>query len=181
MRRKNTTSEMMMAYIAEALVVLMQHKPYTSITIGEITEKAGVNRSTYYRHFETKEAIIRFYLDAIMNEYLDKFKKKSGAVYKDYMSIMFDTFYSHKNALLAIHKAGLSLQLSEILMKHFHFDEIELHAPLIQQFKASYHIGGIYNNMLLWFSHDMKETPSEMTRIAMSYKPDKAVTLFNMV
>ena len=45
MRRKNLTSEMMMSYIAEALVLLMQQKPYSEITIGEITKKAGVNRS----------------------------------------------------------------------------------------------------------------------------------------
>ena len=46
MRRKNITSEMMMGYIQQALLLLMKDKAYPDITIGEITAKAGVNRST---------------------------------------------------------------------------------------------------------------------------------------
>ena len=51
----------MMEYITDALLLLMKHKNFNDITIGEITKKAGVNRSTYYRHFSTKESIIKFY------------------------------------------------------------------------------------------------------------------------
>ncbi len=80
MRRKNITSEMMMSYIAEALLLLMKDKNYNDITIGEITERAGVNRSTYYRHFETKESIIQFYLDSIMEEYQIAFRKKKAPI-----------------------------------------------------------------------------------------------------
>ena len=60
MRRKNITSEMMMNYIAEGLLKLMSDKPYAKISVSDICEKAGVNRSTYYRHFYTKEDIIRY-------------------------------------------------------------------------------------------------------------------------
>lgn len=178
MRRKNLTSEMMMSYIAEALVLLMQQKPYSEITIGEITKKAGVNRSTYYRHFESKENIILFYFDSIMNEYLNRFRSKQNTDFREYMLTMFETFYTHKDALLAIHREGLSVLLFDVLMKYFNFSEIEMSAPPIQQFAASYHLGGIYNNILLWFSHAMKETPKEMTRIALSFRPQQSLTLF---
>jgi len=47
MRRKNITSEMMMDYIAEGLLRLMNDKPYAKISVLDICEKAGVNRSTY--------------------------------------------------------------------------------------------------------------------------------------
>ena len=40
MRRKNITSEMMMEYIEQALLLLMKDKAYPDITIGEITAKA---------------------------------------------------------------------------------------------------------------------------------------------
>jgi len=58
LRRKNVTSEMMKGYMADALLILMGSKDYADISIGEITEKAGVNRSTFYRNYNSKDAII---------------------------------------------------------------------------------------------------------------------------
>ena len=55
MRRKSTTSAMMKSFITESLLLLMNKKPFEEITVGEIVQKAGVNRSTYYRHFNRKE------------------------------------------------------------------------------------------------------------------------------
>lgn len=37
----------------EALLLLLEKKPFEYITVKEICEKAGVNRSTFYLHYET--------------------------------------------------------------------------------------------------------------------------------
>ena len=170
----------MMEYIAQAFLFLMKQKTYQDITIGEITKKAGVNRSTYYRHFETKESIIRFYLDSIMQEYQDIFHEKHSLDFGVYIQTMFETFYSRSEELLCIHDAGMSFLLLDVLNERFHFGNIVEKASKAQQFKASYHIGGIYNNLLLWFSHRMSETPAEMTKITLSYRPENSLTLFNV-
>ena len=61
MKRKNVTSDMMRGYMADALLMLMAKKDYANITISEITQKAGVNRSTFYRNFISKDDIIKYY------------------------------------------------------------------------------------------------------------------------
>ena len=96
MRRKNITSEMMMEYIEQALLLLMKDKAYPDITIGEITAKAGVNRSTYYRHFDTKESIIHSYLDSIMETYQQRFQQLHSQDFTLYLRTMFETFYENK-------------------------------------------------------------------------------------
>ena len=40
--------------IVQSLLLLLQDKAIDEISVKEIVEKAGVNRSTYYRHFRTK-------------------------------------------------------------------------------------------------------------------------------
>ena len=165
--------------IVQALLLIMKEKSYLNISISEITKRAGVNRSTYYRHFETKESIVRFYLDSIMQEYQDAFHENPCSDFRIYMLTMFENFYSRKEGLLLIHDAGLSFLLLDVLNDHFHFGTIAMKASNAQQFKASYHIGGIYNNLLLWFSHRMNETPAEMTQIALSYRPENSLTLFH--
>ena len=37
----------------EAFILLLDKKDYEFITVKEICEKAGVNRSTFYLHYET--------------------------------------------------------------------------------------------------------------------------------
>lgn len=163
-----------MDYIAQALLILMRKQPFSDITIGEITKKAGVNRSTYYRHFASKESVVQFYLDSVMQEYQDKFADADGRDFTAYLDTMFATFFDKKEELLLIHGAGLSFLLRNVLMERFRFAEI----PSAEQFRASYHIGGIYNNLLLWFDHGMQETPAEMVEMALKYSPKKAFTLF---
>ena len=69
MRRKSTTSGMMMDYIAQALLQLMETAPFAAITVQQIAARAGVNRSTYYRHFSGKEDVLLHYLDQLMTRY----------------------------------------------------------------------------------------------------------------
>lgn len=38
--------------LAQSLCQLMEHKPLEKITVREVTEQAGVNRQTFYYHFE---------------------------------------------------------------------------------------------------------------------------------
>lgn len=181
MRRKKTTKEMMKSYIVESLLILMKEKPFADITISDIVNRAGVNRSTYYRHFYTKEDIITYFFDNLMQEYMNLFKQKnSNPTFYKYLLTIFSTFFKHKEDLLTIHKAGLSHLYIIILNKWF-----QLHSPMntvsnTKQFEIAYHIGGIYNHILLWLEHEMKESPDEMANMALSLRPDGALTLLNI-
>ena len=168
---------MMMGYMAEALLVLLRDTPYERITVGDITQKAGVNRSTYYRHFDTKDAIIRYYYDSILRESSAAFLQTNSMDFRVYIRTRFETLYAHREDLLNLHRAGLSHLLLDVLMERFHFDEIEKNASPEEQFKTSYHLGGLYNNMLLWFAHEMAEGPEQMTDIAMSYRTEESMRL----
>lgn len=175
MRRKNVTGDMMMSYMAQALLLLLRDMPYERVTVGAITKKAGVDRSTYYRHFDTKEAVVRYYYNSILRECRELFLRKKTTDFHIYIRTRFEVLYAHKEDLLNLHRAGLSYLLLDVMMERFHQRAMSSPEPVEKQFRTSYHLGGIYNNMLLWFSHGMTESPEQMTEMAMSYRPEESL------
>lgn len=46
------------AALREALLVLLEHKPFDQITIREIAVQSGTGYATFFRHYETKAALL---------------------------------------------------------------------------------------------------------------------------
>ncbi len=53
----------------EALLLLLEKKDYDYITIKEICEKAGVNRSTFYLHYESIDDLLMETMELINNRF----------------------------------------------------------------------------------------------------------------
>ena len=49
--------------LADALKKLMKTKPFSKISVRELTETCGVNRKTFYYHFENMEALLRWSME----------------------------------------------------------------------------------------------------------------------
>ena len=69
--------------IVSALLKLIYEKPLTTITISELTKKAGVSRMTFYRNYDSKEAVFTGHLDEIFEHYWnnDNADKENGIYY----------------------------------------------------------------------------------------------------
>lgn len=180
MRRKDTTHEMMMGYMAGALLELMLEKDYTKISIGEIAKKAGVDRSSYYRHFKSKEDIISFFFDMVLKESLDGYTNLSSIDFTLYIHSIYTAFFNYRKEILIIHYANLSFLLLDVLSKRFQFSELAKDFPLSKQYELSYIIGGIYNNLIFWMSRDMKETPDELTEISLQFRNEESLSLLSL-
>lgn len=57
----------------EALLLLLEKKDYDFITVKEICEKAGVNRTTFYLHYETIDDLLVETIELINNRFTAAF------------------------------------------------------------------------------------------------------------
>ncbi len=64
--------------LLDALVALMQEKPYEAITVQDVLDRADIGRSTFYAHYPDKEALMVDMLERMMNA-LSKMSGESPA------------------------------------------------------------------------------------------------------
>jgi AcrR family transcriptional regulator len=62
--------------LGDALVALIQEKPFESITVQDVLDRAGVGRSTFYTHYEDKN-------DLFLSDAADFFEAMSTALSKN--------------------------------------------------------------------------------------------------
>lgn len=60
----------------QALIELLNKKEFEYITVKEICEKAGVNRSTFYLHYETINDLLSECIDNINKHFIEQLKFK---------------------------------------------------------------------------------------------------------
>ena len=169
MRRKSTTSDDMCLYIAYGLLALMEKQEYASITIQQIVAKAGVNRSTYYRHFSCKEDIIQYYFHHIIQEYLEECTQP-GLTFPQFVVGFFTHLLTHKKQILVIHKSGQSHLLHDVYTQLL-TTKSEKNRTAGEQYRTHFQIGGSSNLLLFWFSRGMVDSPEQMSQYIMQFLP----------
>lgn len=60
------------SYMDEALLALLEKKDYDFITVKEVCQTAGVNRSTFYLHYEKMDDLLEETVSYVHNKFMDK-------------------------------------------------------------------------------------------------------------
>ena len=143
-------------YITISLFELMKVKPYNDISITEITDKAKVNRVSFYRNFTSKEDIIDKWIKSTTQNFLSKsdisYQKDSTI---DYFTKLFSHLEKYKTEAMLIYKANLF----NLLKDEFDNNLINLHKKEYSNYKSYFLAGGIFNVYYFWLINGCIETP----------------------
>lgn len=64
----------------EALLMLLEKKEYEFITVKELCQKAGVNRSTFYLHYDSMDDVLQETFEMLNARFYEKFDTSSDEV-----------------------------------------------------------------------------------------------------
>ncbi len=84
MSRENGIHQLAVDCIYQALIQLMEIKPYEDITITDITKKAGVSRMAYYRNYREKDDILIDHLKKTLKKTESRISVRSDLAQKDF-------------------------------------------------------------------------------------------------
>ncbi len=146
-------------YITNSLFELMKVKAYNEISITEITDKAKVNRVSFYRNFTSKEDIIDKWIKFTTQNFLSKsdisYQKDSTL---DYFTKLFTHLEKYKTEAMLIYNANLF----NLLKNEFDNNLINLHKKEYSNYKSYFLAGGIFNVYYFWLINGCKETPHQV-------------------
>ncbi len=154
--------------IIQSVLILLKEKSLEEITVKEISEKAGVNRSTYYRHFAVKRDVIRRFYQLRLDQYLNSVQSDISP--KDYFTGMFSEFLRYKQELILLDQRGLSFLLLEELNSRI----TQVHGAgsmAAYSLACNYHIGGVFNSFRYWVLEDMETPPDKLANQCLSFLP----------
>jgi AcrR family transcriptional regulator len=180
-KKTNRAVERTKGWIFEALIELLKAKPWAEIGISEITEKAGVARSSFYRHYESKEDIVVQRVDMVLfDELLRKLKaadRDSGQVWgrkKNVkpLTVYFETLMKYRDIIALLLKSDIMHLLDSFI------DELE--ALILKEYKKTlppdenlrfqyavkFQLGGLSHIARYWVKNKMSLSPAEMSDMA---------------
>ena len=164
------------AIMDEALLQILETKDYEYISVKEVCARAGVNRSTFYLHYES--------MDDLLNETIEMINNKFHASFQSNIKITNNILRKDKKELIFINETFLVPYLNFILenkklfllqcKKPYIFKadkKIEewnndLFIPIatsfgieknIQNYFIRYFIDGIMAIIICWLENDCKE------------------------
>lgn len=152
--------------MAEALLRLLNKKPYDDIKVVEIADTAGVSRSSFYRYFNkgTKKDLILEYIIYLWDIYIIN-KDNKSSLDKAFL-ILLEFIYNYKDIFIILNKSGLN----DIIFKLIYHMEKDLND--LEDVVKAFIAGSIYGLVNYWISNDFKTSPEEIVDIFLNLKRD---------
>lgn len=170
--------------IYNALLNLMREKQFEEIKVSDICDKALINRSTFYAHFEDKYELLASYINDMKESLTEELKKnKNITSTKEYYIEMIRLFLNHieskKDMYVAMAINNKNSILTDIVsdaIDHdiiYHLEENNTKNNTIpNSIIAKFYLGAVVNVALYWVNNINKYTKEEMIEYLSVLIPD---------
>lgn len=166
------------ARMDEAFLELLEKKDFAYITVKEICEKAGVNRSTFYLHYETVSDLLvesaQYFIDRFIEampqnvgEFFDKLQTRPleelYLITPEYLSPYLNYIKDHKRLFRTMHEKAfvLGMDAAYLRLNHYVFSPIlsRFHVPSENhEYMMQFYLNGLMGIVNLWLRDDCKDS-----------------------
>ena len=161
----------------KALLALLDKKPFEFITISEICEEAGVNRSTFYLHYENTCDLLKETSQYILDKHFSYYNvEKKDVVIRPENREKKDLIFTTREYLVPyLTFIKENRRIFKLAIKHFHLMNMgEVHdrmfkyifEPILVQFGVprkerayviKFYLTGVFAIVMEWLDNDCKD------------------------
>lgn len=157
--------------IVEAFLELLNKKPLDKITVKEIVDSCGINRNTFYYHFEDIHALLTFVIDGeverVIAEHADVKSLEEGFIEAAHFAL------SNKRAVYHIYNSVSREELErylnsiaeEVLRRMVEGMEVAGDvSPPARELIIHFYKYGLSGMVMAWVGEGMKADPEQLIR-----------------
>ncbi len=150
--------------ILDGFFSILKETEYTKITMSEIAKASMVTRMTLYRHFKSKDEILKSFIMNLVDLIKERYHKEETQSFSSLISIRNQEIYKNKYL-----KIALSNNEAEPILRGFIiqgrtlFSDIDKYVSNRNKYLYDFIVGGIENITTKWILDGMKESPERIT------------------
>ena len=169
--------------IYNTLIELMKDKTFEEIKVSDICNKALINRSTFYSHYEDKYDLLVDFINSLKDEFVIELNKNSSNLNtKEYYIELIKIFLNHiedrKEMYTSIminnrNSIMMDILLSVVnndLLKKMSKDEFKSSIP--DDIIVKFYLGGVINLGVEWLKDNTKYSKEEIINYLNLLIPD---------
>ncbi len=150
--------------MAKALLILLNEKSLSDITIKELVQRAGVARASFYRNFKSKEELITYFLNTLLLQYKDQYTADLSHIAR-YENVLrtFHYVYLYKSELYSLFKAKLGQMVLDAFNEYIITSTGLQYKRQLYKYPFYSYAGALYNVIYYWITTGCNESPQEIT------------------
>lgn len=169
----------------KAFLALLEKKDFPYITVKEICELAGVNRSTFYLHYETVEDLLSESVEYLNKQFRDYMATDAGAfrekiracpqkdlylITPEYLVPYLNYVQENRRLIFTAMKHTKVLRLETIYEDMFRFVFVPILERYqvegkIQSYMMAFYVQGLMAVVIQWMKNDCKDTIEDIIGI----------------
>lgn len=160
--------------IVTGLFIELASHPLSEIAIASLIKTAGVARASYYRNFDSKEDILNYYLDQLLN------KNESPAVPTVWtrtdvtikVTDIFQALEEEKDRFLLLFQSGLASYAFDYFSTFSSRNGIDSPFPWTDEYMLPFYSGALTSVLYHWLQTGAKQPAAELAEHFISLLPD---------
>ena len=155
----------------DAFCILGKERPIERITIKELTDKAGYNRSTFYQYFKDLYGLLKSIEDDIILHFKENIKAKfeHGNLEEEFIFTFkkiheekakyFDILLGNSNSIRFAER--LKMEMTPVLMEMFHLPKGDVKVTYILEF----YLSGAISTISSWINNQRDISSAELATL----------------
>ncbi len=149
-------------HITESLLTLLEDKAIEDISISELCGNAGIGRASFYRNFNSKEDILRAYINKLFDGWKSDWEKNNSIPLSSCIGMIFGHFEQHRDFYHLLNKRHLIYLLKDVILDIM---ELKPDLPKGEVYAKAFVAYSLYGWIEVWFQRGMQESAEEMKQL----------------
>lgn len=169
--KKNRNALRSIRLIKEAFLELLATEPYEKITVTDVTREAGLNRGTFYAHFDDMDDLLHQVIDEVVERASELLQQSFDTDFLENPLPILEQLGKYMSESYGLYGRVLNSASSDIFVKslgtmfekkvHGWIDAQNVDDPTTQLMLSDYLVGGVLHTYRAWMDGEYGNIPIE--------------------